>query len=172
MRRALLVTSMVFAVSGCAVYGEYWSRPGATEAQFEAAAANCENAAVARFPPMTFGAPGFFRTSNEYCMPTAGGLNCNLIHSGYLPQARSDADTNAVPRANAFEACMVAGGWRPGYQAYGEVFTPPVRDTDRALGQALTDCESRFKRTAENAARFHQCVMTRARELSGPRPPA
>src|ERR1700676_4718508 len=113
MRRALVVASMLLTVGGCAVYGQYWSRPGSTEAEFEVAASNCESAALARFPPVTFGMPGYFRTHNEYCTMTAGGPNCQIIGSGYLPQAQSAADTNEVPRENAFQQCMFAGGWRP-----------------------------------------------------------
>ena len=171
MRRTLLVASMLFAVSGCAVYGEYWtwSRPGGTEAEFQAAAANCGTNAAARFPPMTFGAPGYFRSSNEYCTPTSGGTNCNLINSGYLPQARSEADTNTVPREHAFEACMVAAGWRPGYPMGGVVYSPPASPGDDVVGRALTYCGTRFSRAAVNSPAFHQCVVTRARELSGAR---
>ena len=115
----------MFALAGCAVYGQILvSAQGATEAQFEAAAEGCDSAAAARFPPMTAGRAGYYSAPNEWCEPTAGGTNCPIIGSGYLPQAQSAADTNEVPRAQAFQACMVAGGWQPAYQANGFIFTP------------------------------------------------
>ncbi len=82
MRRALLLTSLL-VVGGCVEYGTYWGRPGASDADFDRAATNCEHAAFARFPPMTMGRPGFFRTPTEYCAPTAGGTNCTIIGGGY-----------------------------------------------------------------------------------------
>lgn len=175
MRKLLLVVSIAVTVGGCAVYGPSWYRPGSTEAQFEAAAANCDGAALARFPPMTMGAPGYFSTGNEYCAPTSGGTNCTIIGSGYLPQARSAADTNEGPRENAFRSCMLAGGWQPYYPAAGEPIAPPARVPDAAVRQALTDCRSIFggqSNSARTSAKFDQCVVTRARELSGTRPPA
>jgi hypothetical protein len=126
MRMVLLMASLAVTVGGCAVYGEYWYRPGGTEAQYEAAAANCERAAMARFPPMTMGTPGYFATQDEWCQPTAGGTNCTIINPGYLPQVRSEADTNDGPRENAFRSCMLAGGWRPGYPTAGELSKPPA----------------------------------------------
>jgi len=111
----LALISLAFALGGCAVQAQYWYLAGATPGQFEAATAHCEEAAESRYPPVSLGRPGFFAAPNEWCQPTAGGTNCNIIGSGYLPQARSEADTNEVPRANAFNACMMAGGWRPTY---------------------------------------------------------
>jgi hypothetical protein len=127
MRRVLFVTSLLCSMVGCAAPGPAWVRSGATDAQFAAAASSCQSAAATRFPPMTFGKPGYFSAPDEWCTPTAGGTNCTIIGDGYLPQARSAADTNETPRANAFHACMVAGGWRPAYQAGGEIFMPRAR---------------------------------------------
>jgi hypothetical protein len=175
MRRVLLMASAVFALAGCAVYGGSWYRPDATEAQFEAAAEQCDHASAARFPPMTAGRAGYYSAPNEWCEPTAGGTNCSIIGSGYLPQAQSALDTNEAPRAQAFNACMVAGGWRPGYQANGFIFTPPAPVREGSVGQALTYCEALFKgteNTPRRTSQFHECVISRARELGGSRPPA
>ena len=126
MRRVLLVTSMLSIIGGCTVVeGPGWVRAGSTEAQFEAAASTCDTAATTRFPPMTMGAAGYFSAPNEWCSPTSGGTSCTIINPGYLPQARSAADTNDTPRENAFRSCMMAGGWRPTYPSGGETFTPP-----------------------------------------------
>jgi hypothetical protein len=175
MRRILLVTSAVFTVAGCAVYGQSWSRPGATEAQFEAAAEGCDSAATSRFPPVTAGRAGYYSAPNEWCEPTAGGTNCSIIGAGYLPQAQSTLDTNEAPRAHAFQACMTAAGWQPGHQANGFMFTPPSRVQEGSVGQALTYCEALFKgteNTPRRTSQFHECVTSRARDLSGSRPPA
>ncbi len=76
---------------------------------------------------------------------------------------------------------MFAGGWRPLNTAGGAVWSvaPPTGAvSEAAVGEAVTYCEAIFKQkpNATQAAVFHnrfdQCVMTRARELSGPRPPA
>jgi hypothetical protein len=176
MPRILLLTSMALVMSGCAVQAPYWYRPGATEAQFEAAASNCDGAADTRFPPVTMGKPGYFAAPNEWCAATPGGTNCMIIGAGYLPQARSSADTNEWPRANAFNSCMIAGGWRPAGPEADEAVVPPSGARAGAVDQALTDCEALFKGTASSSstrpAQFHQCVVNRARELSGSRPPA
>ena len=176
MRRILLVASMAILLAGCAVYGgESWVRPGSTEADFAAAAATCERTAEARFPPMTFGSAGYFRTPTEYCSPTPGGPSCVIIGAGYLPQVRSAADTNERPRENAFEGCMVAGGWQPVYAAAGEAFTRPPPTPDQAVAQALTYCRSILSANSRSpgaTAKFDQCVIGRSRASSGPRPPA
>jgi hypothetical protein len=180
MRRILHAALAVFSVAGCAVYGQSWYRPGATEAQFEAAAEGCDSAATTRFPPMTAGRAGYYSAPNEWCQPTAGGTNCLIIGSGYLPQAQSAADTNEAPRARAFQACMVAGGWQPATPANGFIFTPSVRVRqsqvqEGSVGPALTYCEALFKgteNTPRRTSQFHDCVISRARELSVPRPPA
>lgn len=163
MRHVLLITTMLLALSGCTVYGEYWAQPGGTEARFEAAASNCETAALVRFPPVTMGAPGYFRAANEWCTPTPGGTNCTIIGAGYLPQARSAADTNEGPRQNAFHACMLSGGWRPIYSAAGEAFMAPSTLPETVIGQALTHCRSIFNRQS-NTAQFDRCVVAQAGE--------
>lgn len=177
MRRVWLFASALLAIGGCAAQRVSWTPPtGGEDAAFETAAVNCENTAAARFPPVTFGSPGYFPTPNTWCIPTAGGPSCMMINEGYLPQARAAIDTNATPRETAFRACMVAGGWRPVHEALGELFTLSPGAPDAAVARALTDCETTFKgRPATGtaaAAKFNQCVTTRARELSGPRPPA
>jgi hypothetical protein len=179
MRRLLAFSALLLTMSGCgAYYTEYWVRPGSTEAQFEVAASRCESEAEARFPPMTFGMRGYFASPNTWCTPTAGGTNCVLINPGYLPQAQAANDTNEVPRANAFHACLMAGGWHPAGPA-DNLAAPPVSGMrEAAVSEALSYCESIYKprppnaRTAAYKASFDQCVMTRARELSVPRPPA
>jgi hypothetical protein len=125
MRRALLSASMLILVSGCTVYGTYWAPPAGPEANFELSARNCENSSLTRFPPMTMGKPGYFRTPNEWCEPAGSGTNCTIIGAGYLPQARSAADTNIAPREHAFNACMVAGGWRPNTPP-AWIYVPPA----------------------------------------------
>jgi hypothetical protein len=176
MRRMLLLGSILLAggllaVGGCTpVTSQPWSGTG-SEAAFDTDAATCDTAALVKYPPMTMGVPGYFRTPDEFCSPTAGGTNCMIIGEGYLPQVQSSADTNTMPRSNAFHSCMVTKGWHPTYQAGGEVFTPPGGVAAGAVSQALTYCEDKFKgqrNTGADSARFHDCVVTRTRELGGP----
>jgi hypothetical protein len=174
MRRLVLFGSMLLAAGGCTVSSQSWTAAGGTEATFQAAASTCDSASLVRFPPMTMGVPGYFATPNEFCSPTAGGTNCVIIGDGYLPQVQSAADTNALPRANAFHACMMAGGWQPVYQAGGQSFMAPIVSRN-TVSEALTYCEGLFRgqrNTPPEAAKFHQCVVTRAREPGVPRPPA
>ena len=179
MRHALIFMSLVLTMGGCAAYyGEYWSRSGGTEAQFQAAALKCESDAATRYPPMTLGRKGWFATPDTWCTQTAGGPNCVLINPGYLPQAQSAADTNELPRSNAFRACMMAGGWRPVGPGSPWLASSGPGIPEAAIDNALKYCKSIYRpkvasdRTAAFNASFDQCVMTRARELSGPRPPA
>jgi hypothetical protein len=174
MRRLLALTSMLSTLAGCGVYyGGYWVRPGSTEAGFEAASSKCESDAIARFPPVTLGQPGFFANHDTWCTPTAGGTNCQIISSGYLPQAQAATDSNGPARENAIHQCLLAGGWRPAGPDGSWAGLP-----EAAVTQALTYCESVYKPKsgaggkAAFSANFDQCVMTRARELSGPHPPA
>jgi hypothetical protein len=179
MRRLLLFFTLALTMGGCgAYYGQYWARAGGTEAEFEIAAGKCESDAMSRYPPITLGQRGYFSTPDTWCTPTAGGTNCVLINPGYLPQAQSAADTNELPRENAFHACLLAGGWQP--VGPEQSWAPPPWSglPEAAVSKALTYCRSIYKaksrapRTAAFDASFDQCVMTRARELSGPRPPA
>ena len=80
-----------------------------------------------------------------------------------------------MPRSNAFHSCMVTKGSASAYQAEGEVFTPPGVPLGGmpagAVSQALTYCEDKFKgphNAGSERARFHECVVTRTRELGGP----
>jgi len=180
MRSVLLLASMLLAVGACTDYRQHWARPGGTEADLAAATTTCEEAALVRFPPVTLGAPGYFSTPDTYCTPTAGGTNCSIISSGYLPQARAAVDNNGGLRESAFRACLMVAGWRPvSGPAEGEAVTlsaPPAQAvSEAAVGKALTYCESLFKgqrNTEVSSAKFDQCVMSRARELNGTRPPA
>jgi hypothetical protein len=174
MRRLLLFGSMLLAVGGCTgAPGQYWAA-GPTQATFDADTATCDSAAFVRYPPMTMGVPGYFASNDEFCSPTPLGTNCVIINPGYLPQVQPSGDSNAAPRARAFHSCMVTKGWHPTYQAAGEVFTPPGGAAVGAVSQALTYCEEKFKgqhNTPAETARFHECVVTRAREPGGPPPP-
>lgn len=126
MKRFLLVVPVLLVVSGCARTVSYWAKPGGSDAALAAVSDSCANSAGNQFPPVSLGRPGFYPNPTTHCIPTAGGLNCTVIGAGYLPQARSEADTNAPPRMAAFQRCMVAAGWKPlGVAADGLVYLPP-----------------------------------------------
>ena len=174
MRGGLPVLSLLLAFAGCAYQAQYWAKPGGTQAAFETASASCGAAAARQFPPMTFGRPGFYPNLQTECEPTAGGTNCIVIGSGYLPQARAANDTNEGPRAQAFQGCLMAQGWRPvGFPLEGTVWGlsdaggNPVSET--RLRAALASCDATFRRRrgsperAADGGDFNQCVVERSR---------
>jgi hypothetical protein len=123
---AYLHFSVLLSFVGCTQYVQYWGRAGGNDDALAATSASCVGNSWQRLPPVTFGRPGFYPNPLTHCVPTAGGLNCTLINPGYLPQATAAADTNAPPRAAAFQNCMMAAGWRPlGVAADGRVYLPP-----------------------------------------------
>ncbi len=109
---ALLFPSLLSLV-GCTQYIQYWTKAGGSDEAFAATSAWCDVSSFKRFPPMTFGRPGFYPNPMTQCVPTPAGTNCIVTNPGYLPQATAAADTNAPPRAAAFQSCMMAAGWRP-----------------------------------------------------------
>jgi len=163
MRHALWIVPALLAVAGCApVPQTYWTRADGSPAAFATASSYCEAQAETRAPPMSLGMKGYFPNNQTWCSPTAGGTSCVPINPGYLPQARSDADTNAGAREVLYESCMVSAGW---HMAGSEPIAPVPVLPEAAVGQALTFCDKIFR--GKRSAEFDRCVMTRARELNG-----
>jgi hypothetical protein len=170
MRSFTFALPLSLALAGCvqAWYDEYWFKAGATHDEFARAEFDCEQSAFTRFPPMTFGKPGYFSTGQSYCSPTPGGTNCVLINPGYLPQARAANDTNEPPREQAFTACMAARGWHPDshpgwiYSVAPPGVSHPSQDAVRA---ARGWCERHLKRNDRGAIpsdALDQCIVSHA----------
>jgi hypothetical protein len=120
--RIALLFSTLLSLVGCTQYVQYWTKAGGSDEALAATTAYCGANSMQRFPPVTFGRPGFYPNPTTQCVPTAGGTNCIVINPGYVPQATAAADTNAPPRAAAFQSCMMAAGWRPlGFTADGRL---------------------------------------------------
>jgi hypothetical protein len=151
MSRALFAPLLLMVI-GCAQN----SPVGTTDPQLAAAEARCEREATAKFPPHAQGMSGFFRTPNEYCEPTPGGLNCNIIRSGYLPQATSPADVNAQPRQQAFEQCMMAAGWRPDGAGMTAAPAPVAVPSKAAVRAARGWCQSHMRNVSRDD--LDQCI--------------
>jgi hypothetical protein len=151
MSRAL-VAPLLLMVIGCTQ-----NYPVTTaDPQLAAAEARCEREATAKFPPHAQGMAGFFRTPNEYCEPTPGGLNCNIIRSGYLPQATSSADVNVQPRQQAFEQCMMAAGWRPDGAGMTVAPAPVAVPSKAAVRAARGWCQSPMRNVSRDE--LDQCI--------------
>ena len=123
MRWALLAGSFLLTMAGCTQPREV--PVTAADAAFLSARSQCGSQAVARFPPFSAGAPGWFPNAFEHCEMTAGGPNCTNINPGYLPQVAPTGDVNAFHRESAFEMCMVQAGWRAQSVPYGFVWSGP-----------------------------------------------
>jgi hypothetical protein len=181
MWRALPLIPFLAILAGCTpppVYVSYWARPGAPPDAFAAASEECQARAFSAFPPMSLGQEGVFLNNETFCQPTSGGTNCMLINPGYLPQARSENDQNLVPRAQSFERCMMAGGWRPaatpdeGAMASETPFPPSAAARRRAA--ALCDDIFRVHRDPKRMAWFNgdrdRCVTAESWALDQQHP--
>jgi hypothetical protein len=167
VRLSWLAVPLLSLIAGCTENAVYWARPGGTAAELGAAEYDCDRTASARYPPMTFGRPGYFQTESSFCSPTSGGPNCVVINPGYLPQATAANDTNEQPRDATFGNCMMSRGWRPSgspeeawYITRPPATAPSFRTTLRA---ARSWCESRYKPSAPKDV-LDQCIVDRVRE--------
>jgi hypothetical protein len=170
MRSLILALPVSFSLAGCAPAWDdaYWFKPGATHDEFARAEFDCGQSAFTRFPPMTFGKPGYFSTGQSYCSPTPGGTNCIQINPGYLPQAQPANDTNEPPREQAFAACMAARGWHPDpHPGWSFAASPPgmPHPSQDAVRAARGWCERHLKRNDGGtipADELDQCIVNRA----------
>lgn len=167
VRRSLLAVPLMMLIAGCTQTAVYWTRPGGTDAEVRAAEYDCDRTASARYPPMTFGRPGYFQTEQSFCSPTPGGPNCVMINPGYLPQATAASDSNEQPRAATFGTCMVSRGWRPvgSREEAWYIARPPAvaPSSGTTVHAARIWCESRYKPSTPKDV-LDQCIVDRVRE--------
>ncbi len=99
-------------LAGCA---ERWERPGATEAESEAAQAQCTALATRQVPPAmvwTQVAAGYWVPPERQCRSRGDGTqDCIYRPQRYIPPRFDWVDVNAQPRRAARNACLVEGGW-------------------------------------------------------------
>lgn len=102
-------------LAGCA---ERWERPGATEAESDAAQAQCGALATRQVPPAmvwTQVAAGYWVSPERRCRTGRDGTrDCDYRPGRYVPPRFDWVDVNTQPRRAARNACLVEGGWTYG----------------------------------------------------------
>ncbi|MSP02075.1 MAG: hypothetical protein EXR07_13645 [Acetobacteraceae bacterium] len=176
MRRALPVIALLLAVTGCA---QHWARPGGTPAELGAAKANCDAESFARFPQVlqtVMTSPGYVAPMRTDCRPGRHGPHCVTVGGEFVPPVFSTVDANSQPRYSAFNACMMAGGWRLAKDKEdAEAIARSGFPAAPLSGDAWSYCESIFRRQPNPGMMavfrnsFDACLSSRARELREPR---
>ncbi len=110
-RPGLMFSLLVLLLAGCA---ERWERPGATEAESEAAQAQCAAVATREVPPAmvwTQVAAGYWVPPERRCRTRDGVQDCVYRPGRYVPPRFDWVDVNTQPRREARNACLVENGW-------------------------------------------------------------
>jgi hypothetical protein len=110
MRHGCLALALLLA--GCA---ERWDRPGATEAESDAAQAQCTAVAARQVPPAliwTQVAAAYWVPPERQCRTQRdGSQDCIYRPARYIPPRFDWVDVNVQPRRAARAACLAEGGW-------------------------------------------------------------
>jgi hypothetical protein len=117
MRRFVALALLLLAVAGCA---ERWVRPGATEAEGDAANAACASEAELAVPPLLqwrIVEPSRFERDRQCFRDDRGNERCR-VYERYRPARWGTVDVNEVPRQGWRRQCMASqgftfGGYRP-----------------------------------------------------------
>lgn len=108
MRGLVLI---LLLLAGCA---ERWERPGATEADSDAAQAQCTAVAAQQVPPAlvwTQTAPARYEPGERRCRTYRGHTECVTRPSRYIPPQYGWVDANTGQRRAARALCLQEGGW-------------------------------------------------------------
>lgn len=108
MHRVLL---LLLSLAGCA---ERWERPDATQAESEAAQAQCTAVAANEVPPAmvwTMVQPGTWIPGERSCWTNGGVTRCAQRGPRYIPPRYDWVDANTGQRRAARAACLQEGGW-------------------------------------------------------------
>lgn len=93
---------------------ERWERPGATEAESEAALAICTGEAARQVPPAmawTMVAPGSWIPGEQRCWTQNNRTECVRSPPRFIPPRYDWVDLAAGQRRAVRNACMAEGGW-------------------------------------------------------------
>jgi hypothetical protein len=105
---------IVLALAGCTTT---WSKPGATQRDFDVDKTACVSQAYQIAPvsavPMTFGT-GYTQPTYTSCTGSYGMANCVTTGGNYVPPTVVPVDVNRGARNAAFESCMYTRGWSKG----------------------------------------------------------
>ncbi len=110
MHPALAACLLVVMLSACS----HWEKPGATEADFEAAKAACNARGFARFPPANQQIASSYSTPSHTSCTTTGSAymattDCTTT-PGFTPDPIT-VDQNQSARNADYRACMYENGW-------------------------------------------------------------
>lgn len=109
MRRPILL--LLCLLAACA---ERWERPGATEAESEAAQARCTAEAGFRVPPAlvwTQVSAGYWVSPRRSCRRHGERTECVYTPGYYVPPRYGWVDVNTSQRSAVRAACLTAEGW-------------------------------------------------------------
>jgi hypothetical protein len=109
--RVAVAFVFVSLLGGCA---EEWVKPGATPRDFEAAEADCEARAYARFPERTrreLVRDEYYRPDETRC--DSSGRNCRTTRGQYVPPEYRTVDLNGNGRNADVRSCLFSRGWTP-----------------------------------------------------------
>ena len=108
-----LTAAIGLALAGCATK---WTKPGATEQEFEVTKASCIGRASSRFPPamqhIQIGS-GYTTPMQTQCFGTGYSVNCTTTGGQYVPPAFMDVDANTGARNSDVRSCFFENGWTP-----------------------------------------------------------
>src|ERR1700712_5340608 len=116
MRKTLCICAALLTAS-CVTK---WSKPGATEAEFEATKSACNGRSYSQFPPAPQQAmimAGYMTPMQTQCYGRDyygyGGVNCYITGGQYIPPSYMTVDSNQGPRDAAVRNCLFEQGWTP-----------------------------------------------------------
>lgn len=102
---------LALLLAGCA---ERWERPGASEADADAAQQACSAVATAQVPPALVWAQtaaGYWQPAERRCRTRNGVTDCIYRPARYYPPQYGWVDANTGLRSAARAACLREGGW-------------------------------------------------------------
>lgn len=101
-----LALSLSLLLAGCAS----WKHPSATEADFNRDRYQCQMETTSVYQPnQTAVGVGYRAPAQTNCTTYGNQTNCQTTPGAYVPPPTQD--TNAIPRAMAFNSCMQARGY-------------------------------------------------------------
>jgi hypothetical protein len=111
--RKILWICVALLTASCATK---WSKPGATEAEFEGTKSACSGRSYSQFPPamqQVMIMTAYTTPLQTQCYGTGYAVNCNTTGGQYIPASYMTVDNNQVPRNAAVRSCFFERGWTP-----------------------------------------------------------
>lgn len=112
MRRVAVMICLI-SLTGC---GTKWSKPGASEAEFEGTKASCASRAYSRFQPVMQSVQigsGYTTPLQTQCFGTGYNVQCTSTGGQYTPPASIMVDQNNNARSQDVRSCLFEQGWTP-----------------------------------------------------------